>query len=76
MFFIKLCIFYRKKKRFERRNIKKILENEIYDILIDFQSLLPFESLSNKVIDWQHLSLGKIKNREKFKEFLKKLEKE
>lgn len=65
--------FYRKKKRFERRNIKKILENETYDILIDFQSLLPFESLSNKVIDWQHLPLGKIKNREKFKEFLKKI---
>lgn len=65
--------FYRKKKRFERRNIKKILENETYDILIDFQSLLPFESLSNKVIDWQHLSLGKIKNKEKFKELLKRI---
>lgn len=65
--------FYRKKKRFERKNIKKILENETYDILIDFQSLLPFESLSNKVIDWQHLPLGKIKNKEKFKEFLKRI---
>ena len=65
--------FYRKKKRFERRNIKKILENETYDILIDFQSLLPFENLNEKVIDWQHLPLGKIKNREKFKEFLKKI---
>ena len=67
--------FYRKKKRFERNKINSILEKEKYDILIDFQSILPFRTLNNKVIAWQHLYSGKIKNKEKLRKYLNKIRK-
>ena len=65
--------FYRKKKRFERRNIKKILENEAYDILIDFQGRIPFNLLDRRVIVWQHLSSGEIKDKVGLRKYLNKL---
>ena len=65
--------FYRKKKRFERRNIKKILENETYDILIDFQGRIPFNLLDRKIIVWQHLPSGEIKDKVGLRKYLNKL---
>ena len=65
--------FYRKKKRFERRNIKKILENETYDILIDFQGRIPFNLLDRRVIVWQHLPSGEIKDKVGLRKYLNKL---
>ena len=65
--------FYRKKKRFERRNIKKILENETYDILIDFQGRIPFDLLDRRVIVWQHLPSGEIKDKVGLRKYLNKL---
>lgn len=65
--------FYRKKKRFERRNIKKILENEAYDILIDFQGRIPFNLLDRKIIVWQHLPSGEIKDKVGLRKYLNKL---
>ena len=65
--------FYRKKKRFERKNIKKILENESYDILIDFQGRIPFNLLDRRVIVWQHLPSGEIKDKVGLRKYLNKL---
>lgn len=65
--------FYRKKKRFERRDISKVLEKESYDILIDFQGRIPFNLLDERVIVWQHLPSGEIKDKEGLRKYLNKL---
>lgn len=65
--------FYRKKKRFERRKIKEVLEKEKYDVLIDFQGRIPFELLDERVIVWQHLPSGEIKDKVGLRKYLNKL---
>lgn len=65
--------FYRKKKRFERRNIEKVLQKEFYDVLIDFQGRIPFKLLDERVIVWQHLPSGEIKDKNGLRKYLNKL---
>lgn len=65
--------FYRKKKRFERRKIKEVLKEQQYDILIDFQGRIPFNLLDRRVIVWQHLPSGEIKDKVGLRKYLNKL---
>ncbi|MCI6152861.1 MAG: glycosyltransferase [Fusobacterium perfoetens] len=65
--------YYLKRRRFNyRKNIKKILENQKYDYILDFSSQLPYWVCNEKVYSWSHLSLSKIKMR-KLREARKKV---
>lgn len=65
--------YYLKQKRKNyRKNIRKILNNMEYDILIDFSCKIPEDIVDRRTLSWLHTSISKLKKK---KEMTKKFKK-
>lgn len=66
--------FLKKRKKSYNKNIKKLVEREKYNYLIDFTCQLPVELCDNRVLSWVHTDINQWKEKRKI-ELEKKIKK-
>lgn len=66
--------YLEKRKKFYKRNIKKLVTKTKYNYLIDFSCQLPIELCDSRVISWIHTDVNSWKEK-RIKELGKKIEK-
>lgn len=67
--------YLKQKRKSYRKNLRKILQNMDYDILIDFSCKIPEDLADKRTISWLHTSIGKVKKKHEMAQKFKKSKK-